>query len=287
MEMLVKQYISGGIYLGAPVKTEERVAEKCQLDYRHKRYPKAAHVLDVVRCSILFNDIDNLKNGILKFFQIVENEKSGDIVKIVRFKNGYSSIPNWKCYSDALYADAKANVLFKFKDKTMICEIQFLYTKCQEAKKLSHKFYTVERRLGLMMELQYRLARRKNKDSLSIYLTSLVEEKNWQLLEYELSATPSLIQHFKNSWFNVFDNSSNPAQDCCEKGLKLLFDTVQSESQKAQNSALFKHKFFNEAEISPLMQLVISADDPKLVCCAAISYTVHVSVCLYMLQPFV
>ena len=40
LQMLVQQHMPGAKYLPAPVKTEARVSEKSQTDYRNKRYPK-------------------------------------------------------------------------------------------------------------------------------------------------------------------------------------------------------------------------------------------------------
>ena len=165
-----------------------------------------------------------------------------------------------------MYADAKANVLFKHNDKTMICEIQFLFTICQQAKKLVHKYYSLERQLGLMIELQWRLARRSQEKSLAVYLTNLVEEGNYELLSHELSANPSNVQYFAEQWLYIFDKRDSPSNEYRSKELKLILSTVDNESKKQENPALFKDKFFNQASISPLKHFLSHPNDPKFVC---------------------
>ena len=44
-------------YKRGPVKKLERCYAKCQSDYREMAFPTAAHVLDIVRCSLVFNDV--------------------------------------------------------------------------------------------------------------------------------------------------------------------------------------------------------------------------------------
>ena len=261
---IVKHELHGGKYLEAPVKNEARVSEKSQTDYRNKRNPKSAHVLDIVRCSILFDNIQQLTAGINKFIKLVENEQAGGIVKIIRFKNGYSKIPKWKTVEDALYADAKANVLFKMNDKTMICEIQFLFTQCQEAKKIVHKFYTLQRKIGLMTQLKWRQARRENEKSLPVYFSNLIEEHNLELLSLELSTNPSNVKYFKDIWLTKFDRRNTAADEYCENELQLMIYTVWNESQKQADPRSYINDFFNS--VSPLKALKLNTKDPKLVC---------------------
>ena len=45
------------VYMRGPVKRLERCYAKCQADYRDCAFPTAAHVLDIVRCSLIFEDI--------------------------------------------------------------------------------------------------------------------------------------------------------------------------------------------------------------------------------------
>ena len=47
----------GVIYMRGPVKKLERCYAKCLSDYREERFPTAAHVLDIVRCSLVFQDV--------------------------------------------------------------------------------------------------------------------------------------------------------------------------------------------------------------------------------------
>ena len=47
----------GLLYKRGPVKRLERCYAKCQSDYRDERFPTAAHVLDIIRCSLVFHDV--------------------------------------------------------------------------------------------------------------------------------------------------------------------------------------------------------------------------------------
>ena len=44
-------------YKRGPVKKLERCYAKCQSDYREMAFPTAAHVLDIIRCSLIFSDV--------------------------------------------------------------------------------------------------------------------------------------------------------------------------------------------------------------------------------------
>ena len=192
-------------------------------------------------------------------------------------KNGYSKIPNWKTFEDALYADAKANVLFKVEDKTMICEVQFLFTKCQEAKKIGHKFYSLERQLGLFTEIKWKQAKRENPKSLPLYFTKLVEERNLKLLSLELSANPENVKYFQDIWLIEFDKRKNAPEDFAHRELQLMLHTIEIQSQKQTDPALYKDMFFNKVSALKTLCLAPNPKDSKLVC---IHFVSHVFDCL-------
>ena len=54
-------------YIGAPVKTRARSIIKGKLDYKHKQWPHTSNILDIVRCSIEFDDIENYLKGYNQF----------------------------------------------------------------------------------------------------------------------------------------------------------------------------------------------------------------------------
>ena len=47
----------GVLYMKGPVKRLERCYAKCQSDYRDEKFPTAAHVLDIIRCTLVFHDV--------------------------------------------------------------------------------------------------------------------------------------------------------------------------------------------------------------------------------------
>ena len=47
-------------YKRGPVKKLERCYAKCQSDYREMAFPTAAHVLDIIRCSLIFSDVSGM-----------------------------------------------------------------------------------------------------------------------------------------------------------------------------------------------------------------------------------
>ena len=45
------------LYMRGPVKKLDRCYAKCMSDYREQKFPTSAHVLDIVRCSLIFEDV--------------------------------------------------------------------------------------------------------------------------------------------------------------------------------------------------------------------------------------
>ena len=61
-----------GDFKSGPVKTVERCQSKLENDYQEAAYPKAAKLLDLVRCSVSFNTVEQLLtgyDGLMKFIQ--------------------------------------------------------------------------------------------------------------------------------------------------------------------------------------------------------------------------
>ena len=67
-ETLNKQHGIKCKYSSAPVKTRQRSVVKSKIDYNHRAYPTTSHILDFVRCSVTFDNIEHLLNGFNKFY---------------------------------------------------------------------------------------------------------------------------------------------------------------------------------------------------------------------------
>eukprot|EP01084_Bolivina_argentea_P069819 126977_1 len=105
-----------------PLKKVERCQSKLENDYQDVAYPKSAKLLDLVRCAVTFNTVEQLVegyNGLVKHI-----EKHSSIIELARVKNGFLN-PN---YSRG-YRDIKINVIYHSSinpDISMICEVQLL-----------------------------------------------------------------------------------------------------------------------------------------------------------------
>ena len=121
----------------APVKTYDRCLIKSNTDYSKKSYPTSACIVDLLRCSITFENSESLLNGLNKIINEINNGKIEGIKKILRIKNGFKDILNWKNFNDAQYVDVKLNVLYENEDETLqqIVEIQCLLKSLLDAKK--------------------------------------------------------------------------------------------------------------------------------------------------------
>ena len=127
-----------GVYQSAPVKTFDRCQVKSNTDYRNESFPNGASILDLMRCSITFNDSSSLLNGLNQFVNEIQNKQSQSLQQIVRIKNGFKNILNWKSFHDAEYCDIKFNVIYcnEMKTESQIVEIQFLLKSLLKAKKI-------------------------------------------------------------------------------------------------------------------------------------------------------
>ena len=107
-----------------------------------------------MRCSIVYSDVEKL---LLDCNQFMENISKGKLIsveseckltKVIRIKNGFNNILNWKSLNDAEYCDMKFNVIFNDKksNTSCICEIQFLLLFLKKAKEMGHKYYNISRR---------------------------------------------------------------------------------------------------------------------------------------------
>ena len=144
------------VYTAAPVKTRERATLKAN-DYIHLDWPHSSHILDYLRCSVVFKDVRSLVKGFNKFYSKYNdwrniNEQNGCIKCIVRIKNDFSKIgDNAKDLelNSFGYSDIKCNVLIQYNNVSIIGEIQWLLSFMLNAKKISHGIYTFARKKEL------------------------------------------------------------------------------------------------------------------------------------------
>merc|ERR1711972_1166420 len=84
MKQLMTRY---GEYKKGPIKKVERCVSKLENDYQDAAFPKAAKLLDMVRCSVSFNTLSQLLNGYHGFLKFIAN--NSESLKVARIKNGF------------------------------------------------------------------------------------------------------------------------------------------------------------------------------------------------------
>lgn len=118
--------------------------------------------VDLVRCSITFDNWDDMKDAIYKFDKRVSTySKKICIKKILRIKNGFykfkdmSKIEDIKL-SDCEYNDIKLNVLISNDDNSVqiIGEIQLLLDFMSKVKEQGHSLYSLVRRKEFIDNIQ-------------------------------------------------------------------------------------------------------------------------------------
>jgi len=132
-------------YLRGPVKLLERCKAKAETDYRNEAFPTSANVLDINRCSLIFNKIDPMLKALKKLDNKVRYYQSGCVIQLCRDKNGFREY-----VKNPSYADIKLNVLIAGSHGTnVIGELQFLLTKMMSFKNKAHGLYAITRRQEL------------------------------------------------------------------------------------------------------------------------------------------
>ena len=130
-------------FTSAPVKQHERCNVKCGTDYADRAFPSSSCILDFMRCSVVYKNGESLYDGVCQFIDKINKGEIDCLTKIVRMKNGFADIKNWKSFVDAHYCDLKINVIYRNREEncSMIVEIQFLLSFLLTAKKMGHKLY--------------------------------------------------------------------------------------------------------------------------------------------------
>ena len=130
-----------GDYKEGPIKTGERCQSKLENEYQEAEYPKAAKLLDVIRCSVSFNTVEQLLAG----YEGIRNfiDTTPDSLELARVKNGFLE-------KGASYRDIKVNVVYHSETDpdnpvSMICEVQLILNQYLHEKKRIHKKYDILR----------------------------------------------------------------------------------------------------------------------------------------------
>ena len=76
-----------GEFKPGPIKKVERCQSKIENDYADEAFPKSAKLLDLVRCSVTFNTVDQLLAGYRGLRAHIES--AGESVAVARVKNGF------------------------------------------------------------------------------------------------------------------------------------------------------------------------------------------------------
>ena len=147
-------------YQSAPVKLSDRCIVKATSDYGGKKYPSCANILDFLRFSVTFDNVNDLLNGLNTF---VNDINKGNVIEcllpdsVMRVKNGFNDIlRKWNSVNDASYVDIKLNIIYinKNTNQSMIIEAQFLLSFLLKAKKMGHKYYSIVRQSELINNIK-------------------------------------------------------------------------------------------------------------------------------------
>ena len=184
-------------YANAPVKTYDRCQIKSTTDYANEPFPSCASILDYLRCSVTYPDSKTLLAGLNNFVELIENDEIYCIRKpVLRVKNGYSNIVNWKSLDDAHYCDIKLNLWYvnPKTNESMIVEVQFLLKFLLKAKKLGHKWYGISRRkpyVDSVSNISYNID--ANYEKYKAKVLSLVIENNLSQFSKEILLKPNIM----------------------------------------------------------------------------------------------
>ena len=138
MKAVMSRY---GDFKEGPVKAVERCQSKLENEYQEAAYPKAAKLLDVVRCSVSFNTVEQLLTGYKGLMGHIETTSAS--LELARVKNGFLG-------KGASYRDIKVNVVYHSEtdpehEASIICEVQLILNQYLHEKKRIHKLYDILR----------------------------------------------------------------------------------------------------------------------------------------------
>ena len=221
------------IYNSAPVKTKSRSITKSQLDYKEKSWPHSSHILDLLRCSVVFDTIDDLICGCKKFENIINSNRKNNneycISSIIRMKNGFNEMfgntseASLKSLSlDKFgYCDIKYNVLISGANKNggLIGEVQFLVKYMLDAKKMGHSSYSFVRKQDLFEKIHQKCENNSVKSMENIL--------NRMIVTQNLSQFSLFLENMNNNESKYVESNCKLlmlflTQNQWTKGIKLL-----------------------------------------------------------------
>ena len=187
-----------GFFQAAPVKLYQRCVVKSQTDYSLNRFPRCAHILDLLRCAMIFdtaNDMLTALNLFGKCFGNGNNKNRSSIIDIVRVKNGFKNILNWKNMNDSEYCDIKFNVIVKdeINNECQVAEVQFLLDWLLKAKKIGHKLYGVVRNEEYIINVNDLIDNDLDYGKYKSKIMSLVKNKNVNHFGKEMMLRPNYL----------------------------------------------------------------------------------------------
>lgn len=176
---------------------------KQNTDYGDRKFPSCAAICDILRCSCTFDSTKDMLNCLNHLCEEINDNKNGENSKnagclreIVRIKNGFSDIKNWKNESQCDYKDIKLNVIIydETTDQSMIVEIQLLLTWLLKAKKVGHKIYGIKRKKEFINSVnQLRIKYDCNYKNYIQRLDSIIFSQNYHDFAMQLFLNPNLI----------------------------------------------------------------------------------------------
>ena len=130
-----------GDFKEGPTKTVERCQSKLENEYHDAEYPKAAKLLDLVRCSVSFNTLEQLLEGYEGLMRYIQT--TSDSLELACVKNGFLK-------KDVSFRDIKVHVVYHSETDpdnpvSMICEVQLILNQYSHEKKRIHKLYSILR----------------------------------------------------------------------------------------------------------------------------------------------
>ena len=181
MESLYSQSDTPNTFRAGPVKTIKRCIAKSETEYANVKWPTSAKVIDVIRCSLTFEQIEDLNKGIAILLEFIKETKEEEEEKkknpylkleVMRCKNMFTNMKEGKHFRNKTkrmklpipmeYRDIKMNVIISVwndklsKYESIVGEIQFLLKVMLDSKKRDHELYEIIRH-SIFVEDAYRL----------------------------------------------------------------------------------------------------------------------------------
>eukprot|EP00488_Nonionellina_sp_1-RS-2012_P002577 TRINITY_DN5013_c0_g1_i1.p1 TRINITY_DN5013_c0_g1~~TRINITY_DN5013_c0_g1_i1.p1 ORF type:complete len:131 (-),score=32.07 TRINITY_DN5013_c0_g1_i1:102-494(-) len=94
------------VYKAGPIKKIERCLTKIDTKYIDAKFPSASNILDIARCTLIFNDMPMMLNALKDIEDIIQNGGGYSVRSIVRKKNLFREYN----FDNPQYCDVKLNV---------------------------------------------------------------------------------------------------------------------------------------------------------------------------------